>query len=155
MEGEKQLRVLSDKVADCRKCARLVNYREMVAREKRRMFRDCTYWGRGVPGFGDFSASLLILGLAPAAHGANRTGRMFTGDRSGDFCIGPSSGGCQSIGFSGSGDGLLKNAYIAAATVRSTREQTFAFPKSERQTRHIAAQSGSGLGTARMHTWTS
>jgi len=64
---------------------RLVKYREEVAREKRRAYREWTYWGKPVPGFGDAGAELLILGLAPAAHGANRTGRMFTGDRSGDF----------------------------------------------------------------------
>src|SRR3974390_726983 len=84
-EQSEQLRVVRNEVAECRKCARLVKYRETVAREKRRMFRDWTYWGRVVPGFGDPAAHLLILGLAPAAHGANRTGRMFTGDRSGDF----------------------------------------------------------------------
>ncbi len=72
-------------VVACRKCPRLVQYREEVARTKRRAFREWTYWGRPVPGFGDARARLLILGLAPAAHGANRTGRMFTGDRSGDF----------------------------------------------------------------------
>ena len=70
---------------DCRACPRLVEWRETVAREKRASFRDETYWGRPVPGFGPPDASLLIVGLAPAAHGANRTGRMFTGDRSGDF----------------------------------------------------------------------
>jgi uracil-DNA glycosylase family 4 len=69
----------------CRKCPRLVAHREKVARVKRRAFRDQTYWGRPVPGFGDPCAPLMIVGLAPAAHGANRTGRMFTGDRSGDF----------------------------------------------------------------------
>ncbi len=75
-------------IVDCRKCPRLVRYREKVARTKRRMYRDWTYWGRPVPGFGDPAADLLIVGLAPAAHGANRTGRMFTGDRSGDFLYG-------------------------------------------------------------------
>lgn len=69
---------------DCRLCPRLVSWRERVAIEKRAAFRDQTYWGRPVPGFGPPDASLLIVGLAPAAHGANRTGRMFTGDRSGD-----------------------------------------------------------------------
>src|SRR5690348_8564703 len=76
---------LGEVVIACRKCPRLVQYREEVARIRRRAFRDCTYWGRPVPGFGDAHARLLIVGLAPAAHGANRTGRMFTGDRSGDF----------------------------------------------------------------------
>jgi len=72
-------------VVRCTRCARLVPYREKVALEKRRMFRDWEYWGKPVPGFGDPRAQLLLVGLAPAAHGANRTGRMFTGDRSGDF----------------------------------------------------------------------
>lgn len=71
-------------MVDCRACPRLVEWREQVAREKRAAFRDETYWGRPVPGFGPVDARLLIVGLAPAAHGANRTGRMFTGDRSGD-----------------------------------------------------------------------
>ncbi len=79
------LRILNEEIITCRKCPRLVRYREKVAREKRRAFREWTYWGKPVPGFGDAQAQLLILGLAPAAHGANRTGRMFTGDRSGDF----------------------------------------------------------------------
>ncbi|APR77211.1 Uracil-DNA glycosylase, family 5 [Minicystis rosea] len=69
----------------CRRCPRLVAWRERVAEEKRRAYRDETYWGRPVPGFGDPQATLVFVGLAPAAHGANRTGRMFTGDRSGDF----------------------------------------------------------------------
>ena len=72
-------------VCDCRQCPRLVEWRELVAREKRAAYRDETYWGRGVPGFGDPAAKVLVLGLAPAAHGANRTGRVFTGDRSGDW----------------------------------------------------------------------
>jgi uracil-DNA glycosylase family 4 len=75
---------LDTTVADCRACPRLVAWREQVAREKRAAFRDETYWGRPVPGFGPPDARLLIVGLAPAAHGGNRTGRMFTGDRSGD-----------------------------------------------------------------------
>ncbi|NNC41208.1 MAG: uracil-DNA glycosylase, partial [Acidimicrobiia bacterium] len=76
---------LSTEIASCRKCDRLVEWREKVAAEKRASFRDWEYWGRPVPGFGDPQARLLIVGLAPAAHGANRTGRMFTGDRSGDW----------------------------------------------------------------------
>jgi uracil-DNA glycosylase len=83
--SEQRLARLRDTVIACRKCPRLVQYREEVARTKRRAFRDCTYWGRPVPGFGDPHARLLIIGLAPAAHGGNRTGRAFTGDRSGDF----------------------------------------------------------------------
>jgi uracil-DNA glycosylase len=79
------LEVLRQQVVDCRACPRLVAWREQVAREKRAAFRNETYWGRPVPGFGDAEARLLIVGLAPAAHGANRTGRMFTGDRSGDW----------------------------------------------------------------------
>ena len=71
-------------LVDCRACPRLVAWREHVAREKRAAYRDEEYWGRPVPGFGPADASLLIVGLAPAAHGGNRTGRMFTGDRSGD-----------------------------------------------------------------------
>lgn len=71
-------------VSECRACPRLVQWREQVAAEKRSAFADETYWGRAVPGFGPPDAAMLIVGLAPAAHGANRTGRMFTGDRSGD-----------------------------------------------------------------------
>ena len=78
------LGALDAEIAACRACPRLVAWREQVAREKRAAFRDQTYWGRPVPGFGPADASLVIVGLAPAAHGANRTGRMFTGDRSGD-----------------------------------------------------------------------
>jgi uracil-DNA glycosylase family 4 len=81
----RQLDQLNGEIIACRKCPRLVRYRETVAAEKRLAYRDWDYWGKPVPGFGDPLAQLLILGLAPAAHGANRTGRMFTGDRSGDF----------------------------------------------------------------------
>ncbi|QEU95060.1 uracil-DNA glycosylase [Streptomyces kanamyceticus] len=81
MEG---LSDLDARLVDCRACPRLVDWREEVARTKRAAFADQEYWGRPVPGFGPHDASLLVIGLAPAAHGANRTGRMFTGDRSGD-----------------------------------------------------------------------
>lgn len=76
---------LEREVIDCRECPRLVEWRERVALEKRAAYRDETYWGRPIPGFGDPGARILVLGLAPAAHGANRTGRVFTGDRSGDW----------------------------------------------------------------------
>lgn len=79
------LTALADDVGACRQCPRLVEWREHIGREKRAAYRDEDYWARGVPGFGDPAAHLLVVGLAPAAHGANRTGRMFTGDRSGDW----------------------------------------------------------------------
>lgn len=79
------LRVLHEEIVRCERCPRLVAWRERVAREKRRAYRDEVYWGRPVPGFGDPDAPLVLVGLAPGAHGANRTGRAFTGDRSGDF----------------------------------------------------------------------
>jgi len=82
---ETELEELAESVSECRRCPRLVAWREQVARERRAAFADQDYWGRPVPGFGDPRARVLLLGLAPAAHGANRTGRMFTGDRSGDF----------------------------------------------------------------------
>jgi uracil-DNA glycosylase family 4 len=80
-----RLQTLHREIVECRACPRLVAWREEVARVKVRRFRDWTYWARPLPGFGDPRARLLIMGLAPAAHGGNRTGRMFTGDRSGDF----------------------------------------------------------------------
>ena len=89
------LRVLEEEIIRCRRCPRLVEYREKVAKEKRRAFREWTYWGRPVPGFGDLRAELFILGLAPGAHGSNRTGRMFTGDRSGISVRGVAQGGIR------------------------------------------------------------
>ena len=84
-QASRELAVLQEQVVACKKCPRLVLFRQKVAREKRRAYRDYSYWGKPVPSFGDPRARLLIIGLAPGAHGANRTGRMFTGDSSGDF----------------------------------------------------------------------
>jgi len=79
------LETLNAEVIACTRCPRLVEYRERIAREKRRAYRDCDYWGKPVPGFGDPAARVIVLGLAPGAHGSNRTGRPFTGDASGKF----------------------------------------------------------------------
>ena len=77
--------VLNTRIVHCRQCPRLTEWREKMALEKRRAYRDWEYWGKPVPGFGDRKARVLVIGLAPGAHGSNRTGRMFTGDSSGDF----------------------------------------------------------------------
>jgi uracil-DNA glycosylase len=109
---------LTAEIVACRLCPRLVAWREQVARDKVARFRDETYWGRPVPGFGDPDARLLIVGLAPAAHGGNRTGRVFTGDASGDFLFAAMHrvGLASRPGGRRAGDGLaLSGAYIAAA----------------------------------------
>jgi uracil-DNA glycosylase family 4 len=112
------LQALAAEVTACRRCPRLVSWREQVARERRAAYRDQTYWGRPVAGFGDPRARVVLLGLAPAAHGGNRTGRIFTGDRSGDFLF----AALWRTGFAnlptsvGRDDGLrLHDAWVTAA----------------------------------------
>jgi uracil-DNA glycosylase len=112
------LTLLNREVIACTRCPRLVAYREQVAREKRRAYRDWEYWGKPVPGFGDPHAQVLIMGLAPGAHGSNRTGRPFTGDASGNFMypVLYETGFASQPTATDRNDGLkLKDLYITAA----------------------------------------
>jgi len=112
------LSILNAEIIACTRCPRLVEYRQRIAREKRRAYLDCEYWGKPVPGFGDPNARVLILGLAPGAHGSNRTGRPFTGDASGKFMypVLHETGFANQPNATNREDGLeLKDLYITAA----------------------------------------
>jgi uracil-DNA glycosylase family 4 len=117
IETDQSLIELNSEISNCRKCPRLVEWRENISRIKKKAYRQCDYWGKPVPGFGDIQGKVLVIGLAPGAHGSNRTGRMFTGDSSGNFLY-PAL--CES-GFANqktaisANDGLkLNNIFISA-----------------------------------------
>lgn len=113
-----KIKNLNDKIISCKKCKRLVDFRRKIAKEKRKQYLEEPYWGKGVPGFGDYKAEILILGLAPAAHGANRTGRIFTGDKSATFlynCLYKAKISNLNNSISVNDSLKLNNAYITAA----------------------------------------
>lgn len=120
MNSTKELQELNQRITACRKCPRLVKWREKIAGEKTKRFSEWNYWGRPVSGFGDIQAQLWIIGLAPAAHGANRTGRIFTGDRSGDFLYQAlhNSGFANQPHSISKDDGLVLNNCFISALIR-------------------------------------
>ena len=134
------LAILNREIIACTRCPRLVAYREQIAREKRRAYREWEYWGKPVPGFGDPNARMMVLGLAPGAHGPNRTGRPFTGDASGNFMypILYETGFANQPTAMDRNDGLqLRDLYITAAARRCAPPDNKPFPRNWRIVRQI------------------
>jgi uracil-DNA glycosylase family 4 len=152
MPGGRKLTSLEATVVACRKCPRLVNWREKVAREKAPRYESWDYWGKPVPAFGDPSARLLIVGLAPAAHGGNRTGRMFTGDRSGDWLY----RALYKYGFAdradsvSAGDGLRLSDCFITASARCAPPQNKLLPEELRNCRPYLLDEIRILGSVRV-----
>ena len=143
---------LNSEVITCTRCPRLVIYREQVAREKRRAYRDHEYWGKPVPGFGDPNARVIVLGLAPGAHGSNRTGRPFTGDASGNFMypVLHETGFANQPTATDRNDGLkLKNLYITAA-VRCAPPDNKPLPQELANCAHYLERELQGLKNAKV-----
>jgi uracil-DNA glycosylase family 4 len=141
------LTVLNREIVSCTRCPRLVVYREKIAREKRRAYLDCEYWGKPVPGFGDPQARVLVMGLAPGAHGSNRTGRPFTGDASGKFMypVLYETGFANQPTATDRNDGLkLTNLYITAA-VRCAPPDNKPLPQELAECSHFLDRELAGL----------
>ena len=153
MTGTDSFQRLREETVACRRCPRLVAHRERVAREKKRQFRNESYWGRPVGGFGDPAARLVVIGLAPAAHGANRTGRVFTGDRSAAFLV----GAFYETGFANQprserrGDGLSYSDLYLTAAVRCVPPDNRPTPMEKAACRPFLVRELRLLGNARAY----